>query len=200
MASISSASASRSAATREYNVQQNHPWYPAPVLARVSSYTSMGNALVPARRQIPVPQRPYKSQRGHFRGNEPISYRRPGMLQGVLLSACLAQEFRMEGMNEPAFPSLPGVKSQLRMNWPSYPDFPSNQFSIRNGLISRAELAFIIAHEMERFFQVHGNRGPENNEWKIGPDHIRFEDIVLVGVDHVSHSSLQAQFEIIPRR
>ncbi|OSX56236.1 hypothetical protein POSPLADRAFT_1160494 [Postia placenta MAD-698-R-SB12] len=164
-----SSSASRSAATREYNLQQSHPWYPVPVLARVSSYTSMGNALVP---------RPYKSQRGHFRGNEPISYRRPGMPQGVLLSACLAQEFRMEGMNEPAFPSLPGVKSQLRMN-----------------LSTRLHM-----QASNNPYKVHGNRGPENNEWKIGPDHIRFEDIVLVGVDHVSHSSLQAQFEIIPRR
>ncbi|KAF8420345.1 hypothetical protein L210DRAFT_3425104 [Boletus edulis BED1] len=96
-----------------------------------------------------------------------------------------------------------GPSIYIRINWPGYPSF-KRQISSRNwrkmkGPITKAKLAQNIAKTTSQFIEKMSNKPLEvgaERSWKVGPQHIKLEDLILVSLHHVSKGSWQPQFRL----
>ncbi|KAN0088539.1 hypothetical protein V8E55_005596 [Tylopilus felleus] len=96
-----------------------------------------------------------------------------------------------------------GPSVAIRINWPGYPSF-KRQISSRNwrktkGPITKEKLAQSLTKITVRFIEKMSNKPLEvgaERDWKVGPQHIKVEDLILVSLHHVSKGSWQPQFRL----
>ncbi|KAG1804518.1 uncharacterized protein BJ212DRAFT_1393525 [Suillus subaureus] len=97
-----------------------------------------------------------------------------------------------------------GQSISLRIEWPGYPSW-NRQLSTRDyrktrGPITKAKLAKNLATCIRRFtHEMATHRTMEVNSnpmWRISPHHIKFEDLILVSLNHVSQGSWQPQLRL----
>ncbi|KAF8557781.1 hypothetical protein OG21DRAFT_1456949 [Imleria badia] len=96
-----------------------------------------------------------------------------------------------------------GPSVSIRINWPGYASF-KRQISSRNwrktkGPITKEKLAQNLAKTTYRFIEKMSNKPLEvgaDKSWKVGPQHIKVEDLILVSLHQVSKGSWQPQFRL----
>lgn len=194
----------------EYDIRNNHPWYPDARRARVAVDSAIGDAMALCREK--VPQEPYKGQETSFvsrnaSADYPSTEGAFGL--GIPLTECLKPAVKSRpDMQVQAFQELPQktTKITLRINWPGkYEEYRSGQYIVKNakGIISKAKLAEIVALEVQMIIRnqklVVKDGAVVDPVWKLGDDGIRFEEIYLTEIRHVSKASLQPHFEIVRR-
>lgn len=91
----------------------------------------------------------------------------------------------------------------LRIEWPGYRPWtcqlPIRDYRKTPGPITRAKLAKNLANCIRRFIQkTHRNNmeADPNPMWRISADGIKFEDLILVSLNHVSQGSWQPQLRL----
>ncbi|KAI5989335.1 hypothetical protein EDD15DRAFT_1318471 [Pisolithus albus] len=102
----------------------------------------------------------------------------------------------------------PFIRSRTRFihsahQWPGYRSWtkqiPTNDFKTPKGPITRAKLAKNLANCVKRFIEWAAKQPMETNadrRWKVGPKHIKLEDLMLVSLHHVSKGSWQPQLRL----
>ncbi|KAG9312928.1 hypothetical protein JVU11DRAFT_6362 [Chiua virens] len=96
-----------------------------------------------------------------------------------------------------------GPSVSIRINWPGYPSFkrqiPSRNWSKTKDPITKGKLAQNLAKTTARFIEKMSNKPMEvgaDRCWKVGSQHIKLQDLVLVSLHHVSKGSWQPQFRL----
>ncbi|KAI8974560.1 hypothetical protein BD414DRAFT_424197 [Trametes punicea] len=107
------------------------------------------------------------------------------------------------GRDDPMFEGR-GPSVSIRINWPGYPPWsrqiPTRDFRSPPQPVTRAKLARNVGKAIQRFFQDMVGRPMEDESqarWRVGPGHIVAEDLMLVGLQHVSMGSWQAHVRLI---
>ncbi|KAF9222378.1 hypothetical protein BS17DRAFT_709070 [Gyrodon lividus] len=87
--------------------------------------------------------------------------------------------------------------------WPGYRPWtnqiPTMDFKNPKGPITRIKLAKNIANCVRRFIEMMEKKTMEpdsDRRWKVGKQHIKVEDLVLVSLHHVSKGSWQPQLRL----
>ncbi|KAG2070214.1 hypothetical protein BDR04DRAFT_1231820 [Suillus decipiens] len=96
-----------------------------------------------------------------------------------------------------------GRTISVRIEWPGYPSWV-RQLTTRDyrktpGPITKAKLARNLATCIHKFIQrmeTQRMKDDSDPKWRIGPRHIKFEDLILVSLDHVSQGSWQPQLQL----
>ncbi|KAF9818298.1 hypothetical protein IEO21_02926 [Rhodonia placenta] len=200
---------------RSYDIRQNHPWHPEDRKAKVAVESAIGGGMISGTDpqtlgRVKVPQATYKGPDTSF-----ISSNKPAVYQstegarglGIPLTECrtLASSGRSD-MQAQAFQELSQktIKIKLRINWPGgYEEYGSGQYTVKNtkGIISKAKLAEIVALEVEKIIKdrslIVKGYAVVDPLWKLGDDGIRFEELFLTEIRHVSKASLQPHFEVV---
>ncbi|KAI0658025.1 hypothetical protein C8Q70DRAFT_255596 [Cubamyces menziesii] len=91
--------------------------------------------------------------------------------------------------------------------WPGYPPWsrqiPTRDFRSPPQPVTRAKLARNVAKTIKRFIEDMESRDledPSQSKWRVGKNGIRLDDLVLVGLQHVSMGSWQAHLRVVHRR
>ncbi|RPD64280.1 hypothetical protein L226DRAFT_544881 [Lentinus tigrinus ALCF2SS1-7] len=125
---------------------------------------------------------------------------------GIMLKDAIASKFstlidRDDSMFEGRGPSV-----SIRLNWPGYAPWsrqiPTRDFRSPPHPITRAKLARNVAKTISRFIQEMESQQQEDaNEakWKVGSSGIKLENLMLVGLQHVSMGSWQAHVRLVQR-
>jgi hypothetical protein len=122
---------------------------------------------------------------------------------GIPLSDALTGKYmRLKGRDDAMFVQR-GPSVSIRLKWPGYGNWsrqiPTKDFRSPPGPITRAKLAKNIARTVERFIKEKQNKqhsDPEDEQWRVGPGHIGVNDLILVGLQHVSKGSWQAHLRL----
>ncbi|KAI0820365.1 hypothetical protein BC628DRAFT_1330692 [Trametes gibbosa] len=100
-----------------------------------------------------------------------------------------------------------GPSVSIRLNWPGYAPWsrqiPTRDFRSPPQPVTRAKLARNVAKTIKRFIDEMDNHRMEDDSqamWRVGKHHIRLEDLLLVGLQHVSMGSWQAHVRLIRRQ
>lgn len=166
----------------------------------------------PNTRGIPVPQKMYKphTQSDRRRYVEEVELEPPIMfiLQGPtecgipLRDALTGKYIRLLGRDDPMFRER-GPSVSIRLRWPGYGNWsrqiPTKDFRSPPCPITRSKLAKNIARTVERFIKEKARAAMDTDEdpgWKVGPGHITIDDLVLVGLQHVSKGSWQCHLRL----
>lgn len=166
----------------------------------------------PNTRGIPVPQKTYKphTQSDRRRYVEEVELEPPIMffLQGPaecgipLRDALTGKYIRLAGRDDPMFRER-GPSVSIRLRWPGYGNWsrqiPTKDFRSPPCPITRSKLAKNIARTVERFIKEKSRASMDTDEdpnWKVGPGHITIDDLVLVGLQHVSKGSWQCHLRL----
>ncbi|RDX48257.1 hypothetical protein OH76DRAFT_1352884 [Lentinus brumalis] len=125
---------------------------------------------------------------------------------GIPLKDAFASKFstlldRDDSMFEGRGPSV-----SIRLNWPGYAPWsrqiPTRDFRSPPHPITRAKLAKNVAKTIHRFIQEMESQSQEDAgeaKWRVGSRGIKLEDLMLVGLQHVSMGSWQAHVRLIRR-
>jgi len=96
-----------------------------------------------------------------------------------------------------------GPSVSIRLKWPGYGNWsrqiPTKDFRSPPGPITKAKLAKNIARTVERFIKEKEKQvldPDEDDSWRVGTGHIGVDDLVLVGLQHVSKGSWQAHLRL----
>ncbi|OJA10615.1 hypothetical protein AZE42_05706 [Rhizopogon vesiculosus] len=106
------------------------------------------------------------------------------------------QSVLLQGRHE-RISDMSGDTASIRIEWPGYPSFTkqiaSKDWKKKRSPNTREKLATKVADAVCTFFQKHANTScdPPNSIWRIGPNGIRIEDLVLVSLHRVSQGSWQ---------
>jgi hypothetical protein len=166
----------------------------------------------PASRGIPVPQKMYKphTQSDRRRYVEEVELEPPIMffLQGPaecgipLRDALTGKYIRLVGRDDAMFRER-GPSVSIRLKWPGYGNWsrqiPTKDFRSPPCPITRSKLAKNIARTVERFIKEKYRAVMDPDEdprWRVGPGHITIDDLVLVGLQHVSKGSWQCHLRL----
>lgn len=117
---------------------------------------------------------------------------------GISLADAIAGRFRrLDHKDDTVFEGR-GPSVSIRIEWPGYRGWsrqiPTKDFRTPPGPITRAKLAKNVAKCIKRFIEDNQKRPLEedaDHSWRVGPAHIRLEDLLLVGLHHVSMGSWQ---------
>lgn len=108
----------------------------------------------------------------------------------------------LQDKDDPMFAGC-GPSVSIRVEWPGYRSWtkqiPTNDFKTPKGPITRAKLAKNLANCVKRFIEWAAKQPMETNadrRWKVGPKHIKVEDLMLVSLHHVSKGSWQPQLRL----
>lgn len=89
---------------------------------------------------------------------------------------------------------MSGDTISIRIEWPGYPSFTkqiaSKDWRKTRSPNTREMLAYKVAGAVQAFFKKHANT-PCDSRWRIGPNGIRIEHLVLVSLHRVSQGSWQ---------
>ncbi|KAI0329924.1 hypothetical protein GY45DRAFT_1251899, partial [Cubamyces sp. BRFM 1775] len=122
---------------------------------------------------------------------------------------------RLQGRDDVVFenqsPSL-----SLLINWPGYSTWRRHILLSLPEPLTRAQLVAIIATSVEHFVeartqrpkhpsclyfpQVMGNHKIEDTSmahWRVGPRYIKFDDLILLGLENVSEGTWQPHFRLL---
>ncbi|KAI1793577.1 hypothetical protein LXA43DRAFT_885417 [Ganoderma leucocontextum] len=125
---------------------------------------------------------------------------------GILLKDAISSRFStLEGRDDAMFQGR-GPSVSIRLNWPGYAPWsrqiPTRDFRSPPQPITRAKLARNVAKTVQRFIQEMGNQNmddPSEAKWRVGTRDIRLENLILVGLQHVSMGSWQAHVRLVQR-
>ncbi|KAI0334506.1 hypothetical protein GY45DRAFT_1242225 [Cubamyces sp. BRFM 1775] len=126
---------------------------------------------------------------------------------GIPLKDAITSRFvKLQGRDDPMFEGR-GPSVSIRLNWPGYPPWsrqiPTRDFRSPPQPVTRAKLARNVAKTIKRFIEDMENRDledPTQSKWRVGKNAIRLDDLVLVGLQHVSMGSWQAHLRVVRRR
>lgn len=166
----------------------------------------------PNSRGVAVPQKMYKphTQSDRRRYVEEVELEPPIMfyLQGPgecgipLRDALTGKYIRLLGRDDPMFRER-GPSVSIRLRWPGYGNWsrqiPTKDFRSPPCPITRSKLAKNIARTVERFIKEKSRTAMDPDEdprWKVGPGCITIDDLVLVGLQHVSKGSWQCHLRL----
>lgn len=197
---------------RMYRLRDSHPWYPNDVNAQLSICSSLTGAFSTptdtvfhanfVTQRVRVPQEIYASKDRTFKPRVISAFRIHGAA-GIPLAAILRGE--TEGLEGRALPALPDdmtcTKVSLRILWPGYEPF-TKQIMIRTGgrTVSMDRLVEVIAKVLVEFCQKRALVPTSDPAWRLGPGSITVDDMTLVGILHVSRSSIQPLVDVLVRR
>lgn len=122
---------------------------------------------------------------------------------GISLSDALHSRVRrLLNRDETVFEGR-GPSVSIRLEWPGYRQWsrqiPTKDFRSPPGPITRAKLAKNVAKCVQRFIterQGHTLEEDTDSRWRVGPNHIQLEDLILVSIHHVSMGSWQPQLRL----
>ncbi|KAI0629175.1 hypothetical protein C8Q77DRAFT_1066093 [Trametes polyzona] len=125
---------------------------------------------------------------------------------GIPLRDAISSRFmHLSGRDDPMFEGR-GPSVSIRLNWPGYAPWsrqiPTRDFRSPPHPVTRAKLARNVAKTINRFIKEMSTRpmeDPSQARWRVGPQHIRLEDLLLVGLQHVSMGSWQAHVRLVRR-
>ncbi|KAF9221383.1 hypothetical protein BS17DRAFT_768677 [Gyrodon lividus] len=96
-----------------------------------------------------------------------------------------------------------GPSVSIRINWPGYPSFkrqiPSRDFRKTKGPTTKGKLAKYLAITTCRFIEKMSTKAIEDDvdtKWRVGSQHIKMKDLILVSLHQVSKGSWQPQFRM----
>ncbi|KAG2122112.1 hypothetical protein DEU56DRAFT_78395 [Suillus clintonianus] len=96
-----------------------------------------------------------------------------------------------------------GRSISLRIEWPGYLSWncqlPTRDYRKTPGPITKARLAKNLATCIRKFVRkmaTHHMEAGADPMWRISPRRIKFEDLILVSLDHVSQGSWQPQLRL----
>ncbi|KAG1876553.1 hypothetical protein DFJ58DRAFT_909804 [Suillus subalutaceus] len=122
---------------------------------------------------------------------------------GIALEEILKSNSRCLGDRDDLVFEGGGRTISVRIEWPGYRrwncQLPTKDYRKTPGPITKAKLAKNLATCIRRFIQKMANQPMEADSdpmWMISPHHIKFEDLVLVSLDHVSQGSWQPQLRL----
>ncbi|KAI0705175.1 hypothetical protein BC835DRAFT_1261400 [Cytidiella melzeri] len=155
-----------------------------------------------------IPQRLYRpnTQSDRRRYVEDVILERPIMFYslggetcGIRCTDALNSRFSgLHGRDDPMFEHR-GPSVSIRLMWPGYAPWsrqiPTRDFRSPPQPITRSKLAKNVAKTIQRFVDEMKDKPMEEDadaRFKVGPRHIRIEDLELVGLQHVSMGSWQA--------
>ncbi|KAG2042453.1 hypothetical protein BDR03DRAFT_559114 [Suillus americanus] len=168
--------------------------------------------MVPAEIAICVPQRVYQP-RGETEREKyvhkanlslPILFfvEKPSEL-GISLKDVLQKKLRRLSDRDDLVFEGGGQSISVRIEWPGYPSWnrqlPTRDYRKTRGPITKAKLAKHLATCISKFIQEMETRRMEadsDSMWRISPRHIKFEDLILVSLDHVSQGSWQPRLHL----
>ncbi|KAI0923976.1 hypothetical protein AcV5_009360 [Taiwanofungus camphoratus] len=159
-----------------------------------------------------VPQKTYRphTQSDRRRYVEEVQLEAPIMFYvqnpsgcGISLRDALNSKFmRLQGRDDLMF-SNRGPSVSIRLMWPGYAPWsrqiPTRDFRSPPGPITRSKLAKNVAKTIQRFIDEMQNRRMEEEaevRWRVGRGHIDLDDLILVGLQHVSMGSWQAHVRL----
>ncbi|KAI0372748.1 hypothetical protein BV20DRAFT_939270 [Pilatotrama ljubarskyi] len=125
---------------------------------------------------------------------------------GIPLKDAINNRFmNLQGRDDPMFEGR-GPSVSIRLNWPGYAPWsrqiPTRDFRSPPHPITRAKLAKNVAKTIKRFIEDMEKTHMEDQSqarWRVGGRHIRLEDMLLVGLQHVSMGSWQAHVRLFRR-
>ncbi|KAG2129221.1 uncharacterized protein EDB93DRAFT_122734 [Suillus bovinus] len=169
-------------------------------------------AIVPTDTATLVPQRVYQP-RGEAEREKyvhtanlslPIFFyaEKPNEL-GITLEEILKKNSRRLSDRDDLMFEGGGQSISVRIEWPGYPPW-NRQLLTRDyrktpGPITKAKLAKSLANYIRKFMQkmtTHCMEADSDPMWRISPRHIKFEDLILVSLNHVSQGSWQPQLRL----
>ncbi|KAG1869525.1 hypothetical protein F4604DRAFT_887944 [Suillus subluteus] len=123
---------------------------------------------------------------------------------GVALEEILKNNSRRLGDRDDLVFEGGGRTISVRIEWPGYRrwncQLPTRDYRKTPGPITKAKLAKNLATCIRRFIQKMANQPMSEADsdpmWMISPHHIKFEDLVLVSLDHVSQGSWQPRLRL----
>lgn len=135
---------------------------------------------------------------------EPIMFvmRDPSEFGIPLTDALSGRYMRLLDRDDPMFEQR-GPSVSIRLRWPGYESWsrqiPTKDFRSTPGPITRAKLAKNIARTIERFIKEKQDQlePGEDHRFRVGPGFITIDDLLLVGLHHVSKGSWQAHLRLI---
>ncbi|KAH7907264.1 hypothetical protein BJ138DRAFT_521918 [Hygrophoropsis aurantiaca] len=96
-----------------------------------------------------------------------------------------------------------GPSVSIRIQWPGYDSWtrqiPTKDFRVPKGPITRAKLAKNVANCLRRFIEKKAKEPMHEDaekKWRVGPRHIKVEDLILVSLHHISQGSWQPQLRL----
>ncbi|KAI0666752.1 hypothetical protein C8Q78DRAFT_1072139 [Trametes maxima] len=99
-----------------------------------------------------------------------------------------------------------GPSVSIRLNWPGYAPWtrqiPTKDFRSPPHPITRSKLARNVAKVIKRFIDEMQDLSQEDESmarWRVGKNYIKLEDLMLVGLQHVSMGSWQAHVRLVKR-
>ncbi|KAI0644171.1 hypothetical protein C8Q79DRAFT_131748 [Trametes meyenii] len=99
-----------------------------------------------------------------------------------------------------------GPSVSIRLNWPGYAPWtrqiPTKDFRSPPHPITRSKLARNVAKVIKRFIDETQDLSQEDEtmaRWRVGKNYIKLEDLMLVGLQHVSMGSWQAHVRLMKR-
>ncbi|KAI0731285.1 hypothetical protein C8Q76DRAFT_766644 [Earliella scabrosa] len=168
----------------------------------------LGGALVPQKTYRPHTLSDRRRYVEEVQLEEPIMfYTNNPAGCGILLKDAFASKFStLEGRDDAMFVGR-GPSVSIRLNWPGYAPWsrqiPTRDFRSPPHPITRAKLARNVAKTIQRFVQEMEDQAQEDvseAKWRVGSRGIQLNDLVLVGLQHVSMGSWQAHVRLLPRR
>ncbi|KAF9813973.1 hypothetical protein IEO21_05344 [Rhodonia placenta] len=159
-----------------------------------------------------VPQKTYRphTQSDRRRYVEDVELEAPIMFYllspdecGVPLREALNGRFmRLSGRDDLMFENR-GPSVSIRLMWPGYAPWsrqiPTRDFRSPPGPITRSKLAKNVAKTIQRFIEEVQDRPLEEDadtRWRVGARRIIVDDLILVGLQHVSMGSWQAHLRL----
>ncbi|KAJ3559028.1 hypothetical protein NM688_g586 [Phlebia brevispora] len=145
---------------------------------------ALGLRLVPQRRYVASHQAPRELRQ--------VVYTWGGSV-GIPLEAVVAGN--LDGIDsslERDTFSIFKKKIHYRLEWPGYKSFAyAKNVRGSTGPITRAAVVVQIVEMIEAFIDENASQASQDPEWRVGPDGITVESLVLVGLDFVSQGSVQ---------
>lgn len=152
--------------------------------------------------RVRVPQEIYASKDRTFAPRVISAFRIHGAA-GIPLAAILRGETEgLEGLALPALPDdMTSTKVSLRILWPGYEPFTKQITARTDGrTVSMDRLVEVIAKVLVEFCQKRALIPTSDPAWRLGPGFITVDDLTLVGILHVSRSSIQPLVDVLVRR
>ncbi|KAI9066953.1 hypothetical protein FKP32DRAFT_1673425 [Trametes sanguinea] len=134
----------------------------------------------------------------------PDAHGRPRKHLGMPLSDAIHCRFMaLVERDDPMFQER-GPSVSIRINWPGYAPWsrqiPTRDFRSPPQPVTRSKLARNVAKTVHRFIEETNGRqmdDPSQEIWRVGKGYIELEDLMLVGLQHVSMGSWQAHLRLM---
>ncbi|KAF9643161.1 hypothetical protein BDM02DRAFT_3104782 [Thelephora ganbajun] len=148
-----------------------------------------------------VPQRLY-ARTGDRKKHESIAFKVNGRLGIPIRDAIKKIYAGLEGRDDPVLVEQSSV-IQLRLEWPGYPPWSRkirlDDWKKASQRISLKKLATEVSKCLERFILVHADKHSDRecSDWRVGPEFIEVNRLVLIALDNVSKGSWQPRIGLL---